>query len=264
MEGWDFIQEKILSHDEDMVADYADDIDTLLVFVGRYRATSMLVTDVRHMQQAGLFSAVLTAFLVVSLVLLQPDNSQISIQLLSLIAIQNGAPARMQTFLNETAESLPTSTAFKLPANAATINTLWLTSLVLSLAAALFGILGKQWCREYLRWHSVISSARENILIRQVRFEAWEHWLVGPFIAFIPAFLEVALVLFLVGLLIFVPTYSEHSMSIVVTVVIGSVLLGVIVLTILPVFFRLCPFQTPTGWAFVRLSEASRRALSAR
>ena len=33
LKGWDFIQEKILSHDEDMIADYADDIDTLLVFV---------------------------------------------------------------------------------------------------------------------------------------------------------------------------------------------------------------------------------------
>ena len=33
LDGWDFIQEKILSHDEDMIADYADDIDTLIVFV---------------------------------------------------------------------------------------------------------------------------------------------------------------------------------------------------------------------------------------
>ena len=33
LKGWDFIQEKILSHDEDMIADYADDTDTLLVFV---------------------------------------------------------------------------------------------------------------------------------------------------------------------------------------------------------------------------------------
>ena len=33
--GWEFIQEKILSSDEDMIADYADDIDTLLVFVSR-------------------------------------------------------------------------------------------------------------------------------------------------------------------------------------------------------------------------------------
>ena len=33
LQGWNFIQEKMLSHDEDMIADYADDIDTLLVFV---------------------------------------------------------------------------------------------------------------------------------------------------------------------------------------------------------------------------------------
>ena len=37
LEGWDFIQEKILSHDEDMISDYADDIDTLLVFVSSER-----------------------------------------------------------------------------------------------------------------------------------------------------------------------------------------------------------------------------------
>ena len=33
LEGWNFIQEKVLSHDEDMIADHSDDIDTLLVFV---------------------------------------------------------------------------------------------------------------------------------------------------------------------------------------------------------------------------------------
>ena len=33
LEGWNFIQEKALSHDEDMIADHSDDIDTLLVFV---------------------------------------------------------------------------------------------------------------------------------------------------------------------------------------------------------------------------------------
>ena len=36
LEGWDFIQEKALSHDEDMISDYADDIDTLLVFVSHF------------------------------------------------------------------------------------------------------------------------------------------------------------------------------------------------------------------------------------
>ena len=31
--GWDVIQEKVRNHDEDMIGDFADDVDTLLVFV---------------------------------------------------------------------------------------------------------------------------------------------------------------------------------------------------------------------------------------
>ena len=198
----------------------------------------------------------LTAFLVVSLLLLQPDNSQTTVQLLSLIALQGGVPMDLQPMLNETASSLPRSATVRAPGNAATINTLWFASLVLSLAAALFGILAKQWCREYLRWHNVISSARENVLVRQVRFEAWEQWRAASLIASIPAFLEVALALFLVGLLMFVPTFSEHRMTVVVSVVIYGVLIGVTILTVLPLFYRLCPFQTPTGWAFILIIES--------
>ena len=81
----------------------------------------------------------------------------------------------MDPYLHGTSASLPTSPTFKAPGNVVTVNILWFTSLVLSLAAALFGILAKQWCREYLKWHSVIASSRENVLIRQVRFEAWER-----------------------------------------------------------------------------------------
>ena len=33
LQGWDLVQDTILSHDEDMIADHSDDIDTLLVFV---------------------------------------------------------------------------------------------------------------------------------------------------------------------------------------------------------------------------------------
>ena len=33
LQGWDLIQDTILSHDEDVISDFADDIDALLVFV---------------------------------------------------------------------------------------------------------------------------------------------------------------------------------------------------------------------------------------
>ena len=37
LRGWELIQQTILSHDEDMMAGFADDIDTLLVFVSDTR-----------------------------------------------------------------------------------------------------------------------------------------------------------------------------------------------------------------------------------
>ena len=33
LKGWNLIQDTILSSDEDMIADFVDDIDSLLVFV---------------------------------------------------------------------------------------------------------------------------------------------------------------------------------------------------------------------------------------
>ena len=36
--------------------------------------------------------------------------------------------------------------------------------------------------------------------------------------------------------------------------VIVSAILGAVTLALLPVFYRLCPYQSPTGWAFVQLS----------
>ena len=70
---------------------------------------------------------------------------------------------------------------------------------------------------------------------------------VASYIAAIPALLEVALVFFLVGLLVFVPTYADSALTAAVSVAIGAILVGTAVLTVLPVFYRLCPFQSPTG-----------------
>ena len=108
----------------------------------------------------------LTAFIIASLVLLQPDNSQTTVQLLSLAAIQNGgAPSRVQAFLTETAEMLPESTDFQIPTAVSTINTLWFLSLVLSLAAALFGILAEGGASEY----AVEKASLESVFMKVVR-----------------------------------------------------------------------------------------------
>ena len=47
LKGWDFIQERILSHDEDMIGDFSDDIDTLLVFVSAYHLRYPCHADIK-------------------------------------------------------------------------------------------------------------------------------------------------------------------------------------------------------------------------
>ena len=180
-----------------------------------------------------------------------------STQVLSLIALRLGAPNETQPFLRETASSLPISTSFQASSSSVAINSLWLISLVASLAAALFGMLAKQWCREYLRWHSAVSSAKDNVVVRQARFEAWQRWHVSAYIAWIPILLEVALILFFVGLAIF-SWLLNRTVAIVVTCSVGASVGATFAVTIIPVVSRLSPFKSPTGLALARLTDTIR------
>ena len=89
------------------------------------------------------------------------------------------------------------------------INCLFFVSLVLSLAAALVGILAKQWVREYIKWNSPLSVPRENVMVRQYRFEAWEDWNVATIISTVPALLEIAMIFFLTGVIILLWTLDD-------------------------------------------------------
>ncbi|EKM61824.1 uncharacterized protein PHACADRAFT_84717, partial [Phanerochaete carnosa HHB-10118-sp] len=132
-------------------------------------------------------------------------------------------------------------------ASARWINSLFFISLVLSLAAALLGILAKQWIREYMQWNSPLAAPRENVLVRQMRFEAWEAWNVAATISAVPALLEVAMILFLVGMIILLWTLDD-VVAICVTAATAAFLLVVSAFTILPVLFHRCPYRSPTAW----------------
>lgn len=138
---------------------------------------------------------------------------------------------------------------------------LWFLSLVFSVAAALFGILVKQWIREYLRWNSVLGTARDNVLLRQVRSEAWDDWKVPAIISAIPALLEIGVILFFAGMIVFLWTL-ETSVAIVVSIAVGVFLSVAILVTILPVLSRRCPYKSPTGWAFVVLVRSLQRLIA--
>ncbi|PSR97595.1 hypothetical protein PHLCEN_2v4302 [Hermanssonia centrifuga] len=204
---------------------------------------------------AGLFSAVLTAFVVQSYQLLQEDNTQISAQLLYRISSQINSFESIFPFLNSTTSFSSSPSPFQPSASARWINVLWFLSLVFSLASALLGIFAKQWIREYLQWAQVAASPRENVLVRQLRIEAWDDWKVPTGISAIPALLELAVVLFVVGLVVLLWTL-DAVVAITITIVTVVLLLAVCAVTVLPSIFHRCPYKSPTGWACVIIYDA--------
>ncbi|KAJ3556450.1 hypothetical protein NM688_g2021 [Phlebia brevispora] len=175
---WTRLADALHEYDDAFIEDCKDDIDTLLVF-------------------AGLFSAVLTAFNIESYKNLEQDSGDVSAAALVHISEQ------LSSFLinSQTANSSLSSFSlpdFKPPASAVRINALWFTSLVLSLISASLGMLVKQWLREYLKGR--YSSPQERIRVRHYRWEGLYRWRVFEIAAALPILLQIALILFFIGL----------------------------------------------------------------
>lgn len=188
--------------------------------------------------------------------MLQVDNTDTTVQLLTRISMQMESFVLNQGFLNSTAPAFDVPD-FQPDNSALWINTLWFLSLVISIAAALFGILAKQWLREYKQWNSALATPRENVLVRQIRFEAWNEWNIAASISSIPALLEFALILFVAGLVVFL-WGLDPVVAIVVTVAIAIFLVITSSITLLPAFFKRCPYKSPTAWACVVFWEFIR------
>lgn len=147
---------------------------------------------VTQLSQAGLFSAVVTAFAVESYQWLQDDPADASAELL------RQAVVLLSTLANQTSSSLPSQRGPALSDPVVVrINVYWFLSLVLSLSAALVGILCKQWLREYER--DIGQSAQQALAVRQMKFDGLEVWRVGAIVTSVPLLLQLALALFLIG-----------------------------------------------------------------
>jgi len=209
----------------------------------RIPAFKMLISGL----QAGLFSAVTTAFIIESYKWLRPDPNELSVQLLSQIAGQLGGS------FNQTASQIRGMTSFRPNIWDVAINTMWFSSLVCSLVASLLCILAKQWIREYMR--SIPISLREDISLRQFRYDGLKNWGVKGVITFLPILLEVALASFLVGLMGLLWTLHTIMAAIVSALVAAALLFYLVTLT-LPAFSAVdCAFRTPTSWTLRRLRK---------
>ncbi|KAG7094452.1 hypothetical protein E1B28_008048 [Marasmius oreades] len=174
-QSWDAIMKMSDMLDDDNMNGYKEDLDTLLVF-------------------AGLFSSVVTAFVVESYGWLQADPADTTVALLSQIAHQMSSGGQSQSL------PPPPPLPFTPSPSVVRINTFWFLSLTLALVDALFGLLCKQWVREQQR-KIIARTPGQALTLRWLRLQSFERWHVPKILACLPILLEIALFLFFAGLL---------------------------------------------------------------
>ncbi|KAI0807913.1 hypothetical protein C8Q74DRAFT_100877 [Fomes fomentarius] len=220
---WSDCARLLMEYDETKVRRWKEEIDTLLVF-------------------AGLFSAVVTAFLVESCKALHPEPTERVVEVLELIV------AELRNTTNEHSPArLEADTRF-VPAHIAPlVNALWSTSLTISLSVAFIGLLVKQWLGEYTAGLMNVSRSRvskKHAHARQHRHDALRKWRVQMIIAALPVLLQIALFFFLVGLTQLFMAFNRD---------VGIVALSFLILlaafsfvtTLLPTLVKDCPYRSP-------------------
>ena len=152
--------------------------------------------------QAGLFSAVLTSFLVQSIQALQPSPAQQSVyyqqqSLAMLVQISQQMATIAPQFSISSTPPLPYHSPNPSPSDIL-VNICWIVSLVCSLSAALLAILIQQWVRSYMQVFQLYDHPLKRARFRQFFSEGATGM---PALAeLVPGLIHLSLFLFFVGL----------------------------------------------------------------
>ena len=195
--------------------------------------------------QAGLFSAVSSAFIIDVQSNLQPDPNEMTAAYLRIL-IHN----MNNTLFPDADPSSATWTGP--PPEIVTVQSLLYSSLATSLFAAFIAMLGKQWVTRYLRKQG--GSAVEKSRDRQRKLEGFKKWHFQLAIESLPVMLQLALLLLGYALTLYLWTISRTVSG----VILAFTLLGITTytfFTLVATLYYNCPYQTPASIlirAFVR------------
>jgi hypothetical protein len=236
---WQLYLDEARDYDNELVEGKNKNLDTMLLFVCTLPIVSAPSVHVlnHRLPQAGLFSAVLTTFLIESKKLLQEDPADISATLLLSIA------QSQQRVEQSNAQALPPveKPPFLVPMSARWINGLWFTALALSLAAALIAMLAKEWLTAFTA--SRPRPPHRFALLHQARLQGLRQWRALHIIDLLPSMIHLSLLLFSLGLAVYLWTL-DPGIAAVVGVISGTTLLFYLSTTLLGAAQKHCPFVT--------------------
>ncbi|KZT62327.1 hypothetical protein CALCODRAFT_446138, partial [Calocera cornea HHB12733] len=218
-EVWPLYNRKAKEIHESAIEDWDKNMDVLLVF-------------------SALFSAVVTAFLVVSIALLSSNPSQQTVDALTVISAQLAAltaPGSAATPAYQAPDSFVPATS------SVVINIFWALSLTVSLFTSVLAMLAKSWLHKYSTGLS--SAPAEQARQRYWRYDCLVNWNVPAIVSALPIMLHVAVFIFLIGFMIFLwPSSSALTAIMAIVWVAGG--LAYFLLALGPVIWIRCPYAS--------------------
>ncbi|PPQ80948.1 hypothetical protein CVT25_014705 [Psilocybe cyanescens] len=196
---WTTVRELWMQKDKEQCEIWKDEVQNVLIF-------------------SGLFSAIVTAFLIQSQTDLLPDPAQESVQLLRQIAAQSAGKEWV-------AEADPGIGAISI-----VVNVFWFLSLVLSLTTALVGIVSLQWIRSHIR---SLSDGPDSLGLAYMHSLGLHQSYIPHVFTYLPVILIFGLAFFLSGLGVFLFKLS-WQVAIPVIFAISCTFLFLVITTIHP------------------------------
>ncbi|KAK7013702.1 hypothetical protein R3P38DRAFT_2720430 [Favolaschia claudopus] len=238
---WSVYVSEAEKYDKALVDSWKSDMEGLLIF-------------------AGLFSAILTAFLIESYKTLTPDSGDDTKTLLSQISTQ------LSGIANGSLVDLPAPESFVPSTSSLVCNLLWFISLGLSLSSALIATLVEQWARDFKYKTEMRSAPVIRARIFSYLYYGLKRFNMHAVVEVIPLFLYASLILFFAGLVAFLVPVNRAVM-ISVIILLGIVVIAYTTLTVFPLFSRQSPYQTPLSaelWRAIQLIRTIWRSASDR
>ncbi|KAF8798269.1 hypothetical protein BYT27DRAFT_7264860 [Phlegmacium glaucopus] len=237
---WSIYNEEAESYDRALMETWKDDMDSIIIF-------------------AGLFSAVLTAFLVDASNNLKPDPTEQTNALLSQTVVllaqisQQLGPNGSQTIISP----LQSLEQFVLNPSDLRVNIFWYMSLGFSITAALGATLVQQWVRDYLQLFQRLSGSLERSRMRQYLFHGLSTNHMSLIVECIPTFIHISLFLFFIGLAenLFA---TNHAVAITTTIIMGFCAIFYISCSVFPILYPQTPLHTPLSNVFWIMGQIIR------
>jgi len=162
--------------------------------------------------------------------------------------------------------NIPTTPKFIPTHSDIRVNILWFLSLIFSLTTVLIGIISLQWLRKHLHPHTDLEP-QIAFSLHHLNVESVDRWYLPQIFTALPLLLQLALVLFLVGVIEFLWSLNS-TVAIPIAVAVGLSLSFLLWTTVLPTMQALllflprlpwgniprspCPYRSPQSWAFHR------------